>query len=72
MTNSPLHEELKTMVGMLMEAYFQETRTRFHGTEVWVWKAGGFSLYHLRADGYEQIDCSELIPGCDIELLQVM
>lgn len=31
MTNSPLHEELKTIIGMLMEAYFQETRTRFHG-----------------------------------------
>lgn len=31
MTNSPLHEELKTMIGMLMEAYFQETRNRFHG-----------------------------------------
>ncbi|PZO11275.1 MAG: hypothetical protein DCF25_19690 [Leptolyngbya foveolarum] len=31
MTNSPLHEELKTLIGMLIEAYFQETRTRFHG-----------------------------------------
>ena len=31
MTNSPLHEELKTIIGMLIEAYFQETRTRFHG-----------------------------------------
>jgi Uma2 family endonuclease len=31
MTTSPLHEELKTTIGMLMEAYFQETRTRFHG-----------------------------------------
>ncbi|PZO53324.1 MAG: hypothetical protein DCF15_12835 [Phormidesmis priestleyi] len=31
MTNSPLHEELKTLIGMLLEAYFQETRTRFHG-----------------------------------------
>lgn len=30
MTNSPLHEELKTLIGMLIEAYFQETRTRFH------------------------------------------
>lgn len=29
-TNSPLHEELKTLIGMLTEAYFQETRTRFH------------------------------------------
>lgn len=127
MTNSPLHEELKTMIGMLMEAYFQETRTRFHAigsatfrqvakqrglepdecyclgqkkefpdiaievvlssgivdkldiyrglgvTEVWVWEAGKFTLYHLRADGlangYEQIESSELLPGCDITLL---
>ena len=123
MTNSAEHEELKTMIGMLIEAYFQETRTRFHGigsatfrnmakqrglepdecyclgqkqefpdlaievvlssgmvdkldiyqglgvAEVWVWEAGSFSLYHLRADGYEQIENSELLPGCDIDLL---
>ncbi|UBF28220.1 Uma2 family endonuclease [Kovacikia minuta CCNUW1] len=31
MTTSPEHEELKTMIAMLMEAYFQETRTRCHG-----------------------------------------
>ena len=31
MTTSPFHEELKTIIGMLLEAYFQETRTRFHG-----------------------------------------
>jgi Uma2 family endonuclease len=31
MTTSPLHEELKTTIGMLMEAYFQESRIRFHG-----------------------------------------
>ena len=122
-TNSPEHEELKTMIGMLIEAYFQETRTRFHGigsatfrsvakqrglepdecyclgqkkefpdlaievvlssgmvdkldiyqglgvTEVWVWEAGRFSLYHLRSDGYEQIETSELLPGCDVKLL---
>jgi Uma2 family endonuclease len=30
MTNSPEHEELKKVIGMLLEAYFQETRTRFH------------------------------------------
>lgn len=30
MTNSPLHEELKKMIGMLMEAYFQESGIRFH------------------------------------------
>jgi Uma2 family endonuclease len=30
MTTSPEHEELKKIIGMLLEAYFQETRTRFH------------------------------------------
>ncbi|QYO68457.1 Uma2 family endonuclease [Leptolyngbya sp. 7M] len=30
MATSPEHEEIKKMIGMLMEAYFQETRTRFH------------------------------------------
>jgi Uma2 family endonuclease len=31
MTTSPEHEELKKMIAMLMEAFFQETQTRFHG-----------------------------------------
>lgn len=123
MTTSPLHEELKTMMGMLMEAYFQETRTCFHAigsatfrkvakqrglepdecyclgqkkefpdlgievvlssgmvdkleiyrglgvTEVWVWEAGRFTIRHLRANGYECVTRSELLPECDIELL---
>ncbi|MEL6775937.1 MAG: Uma2 family endonuclease [Cyanobacteria bacterium J06597_16] len=122
-TNSSLHEKLKKTIGMLIESYFQETRTRFHGigsatfrrvakqrglepdecyclekkkefpdlaieivlssgivdkldiyqglgvTEVWVWEAGQFTLYHLRSEGYEVIECSELLPGCDIRLL---
>lgn len=29
MTNSPLHEKLKKVIGMLIEAYLLETRTRF-------------------------------------------
>lgn len=29
MTNSPLHEKLKKIIGMLIEAYLLETRTRF-------------------------------------------
>ncbi len=123
MTSSPQHEELKTVIGMLIEAYFQETRTRFHGigsatfrnvakqrglepdecyclgrkkefpdlaievvlssgmvdkldiyqglgvAEVWIWESGSFSLYHLRANGYEQIENSELLPECDVDLL---
>lgn len=31
MATSRQHEELKTTIAILMEAYFQETRTRFHG-----------------------------------------
>lgn len=123
MTTSLMHEELKKIIGMLMEAYFQETRTRFHAigsatfrkvakqrglepdecycfgqkkefpdlaievvlssamvdkleiywglgvTEVWVWEARRFTIHHLREDGYEQIEKSELLPACDIELL---
>jgi Uma2 family endonuclease len=123
MTTSTLHEELKTTIGMLMEAYFQETRTRFHAIgsatfkevarqrglepdecycleqkkefpdiaievvltsgmvdkleiyrglgvpKVWVWEAGQFRIYHLRTDGYEQLETSELLPTCDINLL---
>jgi Uma2 family endonuclease len=40
-------------------------------SEVWFWEDGVFSLYHLREDGYQRIDRSEL-PGLetlDIELL---
>ncbi|MBW4468958.1 MAG: Uma2 family endonuclease [Stenomitos rutilans HA7619-LM2] len=123
MTTSPLHEELKKMIGMLMEAYFQETRTRFHAigsatfrkvakqrglepdecyclgqkkefpdlaievvlssgmvdkleiyrglevTEVWVWENGRFAIYHLRAEVYELVAVSELLPDCNVELL---
>ena len=38
-------------------------------TEVWVWKAGRFTIYHLRADDYVCVARSELLPECDIELL---
>lgn len=123
MTISSLHEELKKMIGMLIEAYFQETRTRFHAVgsatfryaarqrglepdecyclgekkafpdiaievvlshglvdkldiyqglgvqEVWVWETGQFRIYCLRTDSYEQVEHSELLPECNIELL---
>ncbi|NEQ28578.1 MAG: Uma2 family endonuclease, partial [Microcoleus sp. SIO2G3] len=41
MTNSSEHEDLKKMIGMLVEAYFQETRTRFH--------AGGSTTFRKAA-----------------------
>jgi Uma2 family endonuclease len=123
MTNSPLHEKLKKIIGMLIEAYFQETRTRFLAmgsatfreaakqkglepdecyclgqekafpdlaievvlssglvdkleiyqglgvAEVWVWEVGKFTLYHLSEFGYQIVETSELLPGCDIALL---
>ncbi|HIK43962.1 MAG TPA: Uma2 family endonuclease [Leptolyngbyaceae cyanobacterium M65_K2018_010] len=36
--------------------------------EVWFWEDGVFSLYHLREDGYEQIDRSELPALVDLDL----
>ncbi|MEM8506004.1 MAG: Uma2 family endonuclease [Cyanobacteria bacterium P01_D01_bin.1] len=123
MTNSPLHEKLKKVIGMLIEAFLLETRTRFAAigsatfreaakqrglepdecycigeekafpdlavevvlssgvvdkleiyrglgvTEVWVWEAGEFAIYHLRQSGYERLQTSELLPSCDIPLL---
>ncbi|NET51410.1 MAG: Uma2 family endonuclease [Merismopedia sp. SIO2A8] len=51
MTNSPEHEELKKMIGMLIEAYLQETRTRFH--------AGGSTTFRKAAKqrGLEPDEC---------------
>ncbi|PSN10333.1 hypothetical protein C7293_28530 [filamentous cyanobacterium CCT1] len=51
MTNSSEHEELKKMIGMLVEAYFQETRTRFH--------AGGSTTFRRAAKqrGLEPDEC---------------
>ena len=123
MTNSPLHEKLKKIVGMLVEAYLLETRTRFLAigsatfreaakqrglepdecycigeekefpdlaieivlssgivdklaiyeglgvAEVWEWETGAFTIHRLRTGGYERIQTSELLPGCDIALL---
>lgn len=51
MTNSSEHEDLKKMIGMLVEAYFQETRTRFH--------AGGSTTFRKAAKqrGLEPDEC---------------
>lgn len=51
MTNSPEHEELKTIIGMLIEAYLQDTRTRFH--------AGGSTTFRTAAKqrGLEPDEC---------------
>ena len=51
MTNSSEHEDLKKMIGMLIEAYLQETRTRFH--------AGGSTTFRKAAQqrGLEPDEC---------------
>jgi Uma2 family endonuclease len=124
MTTSPEHEELKKTIAMLLESYFLETRTRFHGigsatfrkaakqrglepdecyclgeqrkevpdlaieivltsalvdkleiyrglgvSEVWQWRNSEFVIYHLRVQGYEIVESSELLPDLDVPLL---
>jgi Uma2 family endonuclease len=123
MTNSPLHEELKKIIGMLIEAYLMESRIRFHAigsatfrktaakrglepdecyclgqkkeipdlavevvlssgvvdklaiyeglgvAEVWVWEMGQFQVYRLGDEGYDCGTKSDLLPGCDLEIL---
>jgi Uma2 family endonuclease len=36
--------------------------------EVWIWQDGKLSLFAIRAEGYEQITQSELLPDLDMEL----
>jgi hypothetical protein len=36
--------------------------------EVWFWEDGTLALYHLRADGYEKIQQSELAGLADLDL----
>ncbi|MGD2180916.1 Uma2 family endonuclease [Lusitaniella coriacea] len=42
---------------------------RFKVSEVWFWEDGVFSLYHLQAGGYQQIEQSDLLPDLDLALL---
>ncbi|MDY6782812.1 MAG: Uma2 family endonuclease [Cyanobacteriota bacterium] len=46
-----------------------ELYQRLEVPEVWFWEDGVLSLYHLRDNGYERINRSELLPDLDIELL---
>ena len=41
-------------------------------SEVWFWEDGTLALYHLRQDGYQRIDCSELpgLEALDLDLLK--
>lgn len=46
------------------------TRYRALGVpEVWFWKKGELTLYHLRESGYEPIKRSEVLPDLDIDWL---
>ncbi|NEO85118.1 MAG: hypothetical protein F6J87_12845 [Spirulina sp. SIO3F2] len=38
-------------------------------TEVWQWESGAFKIYQLRAAGYDCVETSQLLPGCDIKQL---
>jgi hypothetical protein len=40
--------------------------------EVWFWEDGSLALYHLRSDGYERIDRSELdgLRNLDLDVLK--
>lgn len=38
-------------------------------SEVWFWQNGGFSIYCLNEEKYEQVLSSNLLPGLDIDLL---
>ena len=123
MAPSRRHERNKTIIGSLLEAYFQETRTRYFplgsttfrkekkkgGTEpdesycidtdkefpdlaievvvtsggvdklevyrrlgvreVWFFKNKQFEVYHLRAEAYQQIAKSEILPDLDLVML---
>jgi Uma2 family endonuclease len=51
MTNSVLHEKLKKIIGMLIEAYLQETRTRF-------WAMGSATFREaVKQKGLEPDEC---------------
>jgi Uma2 family endonuclease len=123
MAPSRRHELSKDNITRLLNAYFEETRTRFYGLgsttfrvrlkarglepdtcfcigsekefpdiaievvetsggidklavygglgvpEVWFWQKQQFKIHHWRGEAYEQISCSELLPGLDLNLL---
>lgn len=116
------HEDGKSTISLLLEAYFQHARLRFYKRgsktigniklggrkepdesynlqtkkdipdlvievvvtsggvnvleiykrvkvpEVWFWRKGRLSIYHLREQEYEQIEQSELLPELDLAL----
>jgi Uma2 family endonuclease len=37
--------------------------------EVWFWENDRFTVYHLRAEGYEPLDHSHFLPHLDLKLL---
>jgi Uma2 family endonuclease len=46
-----------------------EIYKRIQVPEVWFWRKGRLSVYHLREQEYEQIERSELLPELDLALL---
>jgi Uma2 family endonuclease len=42
---------------------------RFQIPEVWLWEDNRLQVYYLGAEGYDEIDRSQLLPSLDLELL---
>lgn len=42
---------------------------RFEVPEVWFWQDGVFSIYQLKATGYETVSSSQMLPDLDLGLL---
>jgi Uma2 family endonuclease len=122
MTISPEHEDFKSTIRRLIEAYLEEANIRFYSrggpslgnqeiaarsepdesynlgsrkpypdfvievvitsggvdklegycrmgvTEVWFWEDGVLEIYRLRANGYEKLSSSELLPNLPLDL----
>jgi Uma2 family endonuclease len=68
MTTSPEHEELKKVIGMLLEAYFQETRTRFHALGSATFRKA-MKLRGLEPDECYCLGQKKEIPDLAIEIL---
>lgn len=68
MTTSPEHEEPKKMIGMLLEAYFQETRTRFRAIGSATFRKA-MKLRGLESDECYCLDQKKEFPDIAIEIV---
>jgi hypothetical protein len=71
------HEQIKSYVGRLIEAYALARGIdlspygawTLKNDEVWVWKGDRIEIQVLRANRYESERRSHLLPGLDLDLL---